>query len=46
MESVKRSGLPLVAKLLIEKAGKFARFTREGPELLDFAELGRLVLYH
>ncbi|WBQ15056.1 hypothetical protein [Sphingobium yanoikuyae] len=43
---VEHSGLPTAAKLLMKKARNFPLFTRGYPEMLDFEELGRLVLYH
>jgi hypothetical protein len=35
--------LPMAVKHLINKSGNFDRFTAWRPELLDYAELGRLV---
>lgn len=37
-------GLRAITNLLIGKAHNCARFTSDGPELLNYAELGRLVV--
>lgn len=44
-ESVKRIGLRQTPNLLIGKASNFTRFTGIRPNLLDNAELGRLVVF-